>query len=65
VNGKRPRDFKEFVTMLEGADRAVIEFEGVNPQPLILDRKKIEEVHTAILEQYGIKKDRHVKEDNR
>ncbi|MEN8150729.1 MAG: trypsin-like peptidase domain-containing protein [Planctomycetota bacterium] len=62
VNGKRPKDFKEFVTMLEGADRAVIEFEGVNPQPLILDKKKIQEVQQAILDQYGIKVDRHVKE---
>ena len=61
VNGKRPKDFKEFVTMLEGADRAVIEFEGVNPQPLILDKKKIGEVQQAILDQYGIKGDRHVK----
>ena len=62
VNGKRPKDFAEFVSLLEGAERAVIVFEGVNPQPLILDKAKIAEVHQAILDQYGIRKDRHVKE---
>jgi len=61
VNGKRPKDFKEFVSMLEGADRAVIEFEGVNTEPLVLDRKRIEEVQAAILKQYAISKDRYVK----
>jgi hypothetical protein len=63
VNGEKPKDFRHFVKMLEGADRAVIEFEGVNPEPLILDRKKIQEVHQAILDKYGIKEDRHIREE--
>jgi S1-C subfamily serine protease len=61
VNGKAPKDFAAFVEMLEGAERAVIEFEGINPQPLILDRAKIKEVHQKILDQYGIKVDRFLR----
>lgn len=61
VNGKPVRDFKQFVEMLGGAERAVIEFEGVNEEPLVLDRKKIEEVQDAILKAYGISEDRYLR----
>jgi S1-C subfamily serine protease len=62
VNGKRPNDFRHFVEMLEGADRAVIEFEGMNVEPVVLDKKAIAAVHKEILDQYGIKEDRFIRE---
>ena len=65
VNGERPNDFKHFVEMVGAADRAVIEFEGVNMAPVVLDREKIEKVQAEILEKYGIPKDRYLREGDR
>ena len=61
VNGKMPRNFADFVKMIEANDISRIEFEGMNTEPLILDRKKIAAVNRQILEQYGIKEDRYLK----
>jgi S1-C subfamily serine protease len=65
VNDKAPRDFRHFVELLDGAEQAVIEFEGVNVEPLLLDRAKIAKVQKAILETYGIKEDRYLREEKR
>jgi S1-C subfamily serine protease len=62
VNGKAPRDFADFVSMVTGADRAVIEFEGVNAEPLVLDSSHVEEIQEEILKAYGVTEDRHVRE---
>jgi len=64
VDGKVPKDFKEFVALLDGAqgDLIKIDFEGVNVPPLILDKRKIAEVGPRILQAYGIEEDRHVEE---
>jgi S1-C subfamily serine protease len=65
VNGKAPRDFADFVRMLENTeDRAVLTFEGVNIEPLVLDRKHMEEVQEEILQAYGITESRHVREED-
>jgi hypothetical protein len=61
VNGTPPRDFHDFVKMVGEAERAVIEFEGVNMEPLILEKEKIAAVRDAILEAYGISKDRYLR----
>ncbi len=61
VNGKMPRDFADFVRMLERNEVSRIEFEGMDIEPLILNRERIRSVHREILEQYGIKEDRHLK----
>lgn len=63
VNGERPKDFHDFVKRVTGADRAVVEFEGVNVAPLVLDRARIEKVQPAILEKYGIPKDRYLRKE--
>ncbi|MHC4469721.1 MAG: S1C family serine protease [Planctomycetota bacterium] len=62
VNGERPTDFKHFVTMIETNDRSVIEFEGINVEPLVLDKNMIAGVHKEILEKYGISEDRYMRE---
>ena len=48
--------------MVEAADRAVITFEGINKQPLILYKDVIEKTHQAILDKYGIPEDRYLRE---
>ena len=63
VNGKAPRDFADFVSMLETSERAVIQFEGVNTEPLVLDRAHIEEIQEEILKTYAITESRHVREE--
>jgi S1-C subfamily serine protease len=63
VNGTAPRDFAEFVSMLDQADRAVLQFEGVNIPPLVLDRKHIEEIQEELLSTFGITESRHVREE--
>jgi S1-C subfamily serine protease len=64
VNGERPVDFRDFVRRVTAADRAVIEFEGVNVAPLILEKKKIEAVQKSILEKYGIPSDRYLRKED-
>jgi S1-C subfamily serine protease len=64
VNGKAPRDFAEFVSMLEKSDRAVIQFDGVNVEPLVLDRAHIETIQAEILKTFGITESRHVREED-
>ncbi len=61
VNGKAPRDFADFVSMLEKSDRAVLQFEGVNIPLLVLDRKRIEEIQEEIEKTFGITESRHVR----
>ena len=61
VNGKRPLDFRHFVDMLEKSERAVIVFEGINKEPLVLDKKRVSEVHKEILDRYGIREDRFLR----
>jgi hypothetical protein len=65
VNGAAPNDFRHFASLLDGAEQAVIEFEGVNVEPLLLDREKIAKVQKAILDTYGIKEDRYLREEQR
>jgi hypothetical protein len=65
VNGTAPRDFRHFVTLLEGAERAVIEFEGVNVEPLVLDRARVAKFQQEILKTYGISEDRYLREEKR
>ena len=62
VDGVAPLDFKHFVELIEKAkgNRVKVEFEGVNVAPLILDRKKLEKSHPAILKSTGITQERHV-----
>ncbi|MCZ6785998.1 MAG: trypsin-like peptidase domain-containing protein [Planctomycetota bacterium] len=62
VGGVAPRDFRHFVDLIEKTkgDTVEVEFEGVNVAPLILDRKKLEQSHPAILKSTGIMQDRHV-----
>ncbi len=64
VDGTVPKDFADFVRMLDNAkkDLVKIEFEGVNTPPLILDRRVIAKSHKDICKRYGITKDRHVEE---
>ena len=64
VNGKAPRDFADFVSMLKNSDRAILQFEGVNIAPLVLDRKRIEEIQEQILKTFGITESGHVREGN-
>jgi S1-C subfamily serine protease len=62
VDGKVPMDFADFVRIIDESDNDLIkvEFEGVNVAPLILDMKKIREVHAEILKRQSIKEDRYV-----
>jgi hypothetical protein len=63
VDGVVPNDFRHFVEIIESSKKELIkvEFEGVNVPPLILDMKKIAEVHDEILKQKNIAEDRYVK----
>jgi S1-C subfamily serine protease len=63
INGTAPRDFHHFVELISGSERSVIEFEGMNIEPLVLDRERIEKVHKSILETYGIAEDRYIREE--
>ncbi|MEE8106838.1 MAG: trypsin-like peptidase domain-containing protein [Planctomycetota bacterium] len=65
VDGKPPRDFAEFVKLVESATGELIkiDFEGVNVAPLILDKKKLAAVNQKILQRNGIVQDRHVEKE--
>ncbi len=67
VDGVQPNDFAHFVKIIDASKKDLIkvEFEGVNTAPLILDMKKIREVHPDILKKYEIAEDRYIepKED--
>ena len=65
VDGKPPRDFAEFVKLVESAagELIKIDFEGVNVAPLILDKKKLAAVNQKILQRNGIVQDRHVEKE--
>jgi len=62
VDGTPPRDFKHFLEMMQGGagGRVKIEFEGVNPSPLVLDRKRVAQFNQDILLKYGVTEDRYV-----
>ena len=63
VDGVQPKDFRHFVQLIDGAtkDLVKIDFEGINTAPLILDMKKMREVHPEILKTHEIPEDRHVR----
>ncbi len=63
VDGVEPKDFAHFVEIIDKSEKDLIkvEFEGVNVLPLILDMKKIREVHPKILKQHQIAEDRYIK----
>ena len=63
VDGTEPKDFKHFVSLIEKAkgNLVKIDFEGVNTSSLILDRKRLAEVHERICKDYGITESRYVK----
>ena len=63
VNGTPPKDFGHFVKLIDCAEKAVVTFEGVNEEPLILGRARIAEVKQAILDTYGIPADRQIREE--
>lgn len=62
VDGVVPDDFRHFVEIIDKSKNELIkvEFEGVNVLPLILDMKKIREVHPEITKQHEIAEDRYV-----
>ncbi len=63
VDGKVPKDFREFVSLVEGEkDLVKVEFEGINVPPLVLERGKIGEAHARICRSLNIAEDRHVEE---
>jgi len=63
VDGKVPKDFRDFVFMLStGKDLVKIDFDGVNVAPLVLERAKVLEAHMRICRKLNITQDRHLEE---
>ena len=55
VNGKKVKNFKEFVSLLENSQEQFIVFEDEDHVQMILNRKDVLEKQKTVLKKYGIK----------